>query len=244
MNILLTNDDGFEAPGILAAYQALAGIGSVHVVAPKTERSACSHQITLRRPIVVESLEHPEFGKMYAVQGTPADCVRLATAELLTETPDLLVSGINRGANAGVDVFYSGTVAAAREGALLGIKSIAVSQAVREHVETDWTVSSKTTAFIVEQLRNETLPGPGFWSVNLPAPIPNDPRDHIRRVAPALQPTPMKFSRRMQDRNDSNVIEFEYDAPYWDRKVESPTDYSALCDGYITISAIPLAGKF
>ena len=242
MNILLTNDDGYDAPGIHAAYNALSGLGAVHVIAPATERSACSHMITLGRPINVERLSHPDFGAMCAIDGTPADCVRLGVAELLEQPIDLVVSGVNRGANAGVDVFYSGTIAGAREGAILGIMSIAVSHAVRAEVEIDWVAASEITGFMVRRLIGEKLPGPGLWSVNLPAPLPADARNHIHRVPLATQPTPMEFDRA--DSGTGEAIEFQYGAPYWTRDVQSPSDYSVIRAGGIAVTAIPLTGRF
>jgi 5'-nucleotidase len=242
MNILLTNDDGYDAPGLHAAHNALSRLGAVHVVAPKTERSACSHMITLRRPIKVEVLTHSDFGPIYAVEGTPADCVRLGVAELIDQPIDLIVAGINRGANAGVDVFYSGTVAGAREGAILGITSIALSCAVRAEFEIDWNAAGSIAAITVDELIREKLPAPGFWNVNFPTPIPADARSSVHRVPLATQPTPMKFDRI--ERDDGRVMEFGYGAPYWTRDVPSPTDYSVLRDGGIAITAVPLAGVF
>ena len=176
MNIVLTNDDGFDAPGLRAAFCALRELGTVHVVAPKTERSACSHAITLRRPIMVHPTKLDGLGTVLAVDGTPADCVRLAIAAIIDQPVDLVVSGINAGANAGVDTYYSGTVAGAREAALLGVPAVAVSQAIRSGVEIDWAAAADLTAHLVRELCNESLPGPGFWSVNLPAPIPPNAR--------------------------------------------------------------------
>ena len=242
MNIVLTNDDGYEAPGIIAAYRALCELGQVHVVAPQTERSACSHMITLHRPITVERVSHDELGTVNAVEGTPADCVRLAFSELINGRIDLVVSGINRGANSGVDVFYSGTIAGAREGAILGIPSVAVSQAVRADVAIDWPAAGDITGSIIRKLMAETLPAPGFWSVNLPLPIPADAPRRIRRVPVATEPTPMTFSRVEHD--DGRMVQFDYRASYWTRAVGEPTDYSTIRDGAIAVSAIPLCGKF
>ncbi|UCE60510.1 MAG: 5'/3'-nucleotidase SurE [Phycisphaerales bacterium] len=242
MNILLTNDDGYDAPGLRAAHNALAELGSVHVVAPKAERSACGHSITLRGPITVERVTHPDFEHCFAVDGSPADCVRLAVAELIAPSLDLVVSGINYGANAGVDVFYSGTVAGAREGAIMGITSIAISQARRGGVETDWAAAGDFARFIAGELLNEKLPGIGFWNVNLPAPIPENARNSIRRVPVATQPTPMKFDRVNQ--TDGRIMQYEYGAAYWTRDVPTPTDYSTMREGHIAVSAIPLTGQF
>ena len=242
MNILLTNDDGYDAPGLQAAFDALTGLGKVHVVAPQVERSACSHAITLGRPISVEPRLHDRFGQAFAVDGTPADCVRLGVAELIDGQISLVVSGINRGANSGVDVFYSGTVAGAREGAILDIKSISVSQAVRADVHTDWPAASHITHTLIRQLLQEELPGRGFWSINLPAPIPPDPQKHVHRVGVATEPMPNSFKRTVRD--DGRTIEFSYGAPYWDRMAQGPSDYSTIRDGHIAITAIPLHGRF
>ncbi len=127
MRILLTNDDGILAPGLAALYRELIKIGQVDVVAPSTVQSATGHGITIRDPLTVRKIHvHNEFYG-HSVTGRPADCVKLAVAELLDEKPDLVVSGINDGANASINVLYSGTVAAAAEGAILRIPSIAVS---------------------------------------------------------------------------------------------------------------------
>ena len=242
MDILLTNDDGFDAPGLRSAYRALERIGHVYVVAPKTERSACSHTISLRGPINVERRQHEIYGTGFAVDGTPADCVRLAVSALSERPIDLVVSGINRGANAGVDTFYSGTVAGAREGAILGIRAIAVSQAVRAEVETDWQAASDVAETLVKALMKEELPGPGFWSVNLPAPIPNEPDKHVRRVPVAVHPMPMTFDR--SDNGDGKTLAFDYGASYWLRDVSGTSDYAAIRDGDIAVTAIPLVGRF
>lgn len=242
MNILLTNDDGIDAPGLKAAYHAVRDIGKIFVVAPITERSACSHTITLRNPITVTRKNHTHFGNCFAVDGTPADCVRLATATLLDESIHLVVSGINRGANAGVDTFYSGTVAGAREGAILGINAISVSQAIRSEMDTDWSAAQTITTTLIHQLLSEKIPGPGFWNINFPAPIPDDAENHVHRVDVAVHPMPMSFDRN--ENSGDNTMEFSYGASYWLRDVTGPSDYSVIRDGGIAVTAIPLVGKF
>ncbi len=214
----------------------------IHIVAPRRERSACSHAITTGRPITVERIKHDRLGTIHAVDGTPADCVRLAIGVLFNEPFDLVVSGVNHGANAGVDLFYSGTIAAAREGTALGISAIAVSQAVRAGVETAWLETTEATAFLVRELSAEKLPGAGFWSINLPAPIPPNPRNHVHRVPPAIHPAPLAFDRA--ERDDRSATEFTYGAPYWRRDVTEPSDYSVVRDGDIAVTAIPLFGRF
>ncbi len=243
MNVLLTNDDGYAAPGLAAAYETLLGLDvTVHVVAPITERSACSHAISLYEPISVTRITHDRFGSVYAVDGTPADCVRLALAELVEGPIDLVVSGINLGANTGVDTYYSGTIAGAREAAMLGIPAIAVSQAVRAGVETDWTAAGAISGVLVRELLRESLPGPGFWSINFPAPIPPEPQGHVHRVPVATEPVPLVFERG--DPSDGDTTRFQYSRAYWTRKVSEPTDYSVVRDGGIAISAVPTFGSF
>lgn len=241
MNILLTNDDGVDAPGLRAAFEAVRELGRVHVVAPKSERSACSHTITLRGPINVQRLKHAAYGEAFAVDGTPADCVRLAVAELIGEPIDLTVSGINLGANAGVDTFYSGTVAGARESVILGVPAMALSHAVLRGVAPDWDCAAKAAGELVRQLLRETLPGAGFWSVNFPISIPSDPLSRVRRVPVAMGPMPMAFERLAQQ---DGHIQFGYTNPYWSREVEEPSDYETIRGGDIAVTAIPLIGKF
>jgi len=255
-NIILTNDDGIDAPGLVAAYDAICDMGNVHVVAPNSERSACSHTITLRRPITIERVQHTHFGPSFSVDGTPADCIRLAFAALFQEPMHLVISGINRGANAGVDTFYSGTVAGAREAAILGVHAIAFSQALRRDVTTDWSKATGAVRSLASQLIEEKLPGPGFWNVNLPAPIPDDPGAHVHRVPVAVHPMPMTFKqqekedgREMQKDGkvtpeESRVMQFEYGASYWLRDVTGPSDYSTIRDGGIAVTGIPLYGQF
>src|SRR5215510_118340 len=138
--ILLTNDDGVHAPGIKALAARLSSQGTVYVVAPDREVSACGQSLTLKHPLRAEKIEE----RVYSVDGTPADCVNLALVKLLPRRPDLVVSGINRGANLGEDVFYSGTVGGAREGTFFGVPSIAVSLTAKH--ETDFEAAAAFTA--------------------------------------------------------------------------------------------------
>src|SRR3954451_8235792 len=132
MLILLTNDDGIQAPGIVAMYRELVKLGEVHVVAPETVQSATGHGITITTPMLTQKVEIADGIVGTAIDGRPADCVKIATARLLPRPPDLVVSGINSGANVGINVIYSGTVAAAIEAAFLGLPAIAVSLYLRE----------------------------------------------------------------------------------------------------------------
>jgi 5'-nucleotidase len=152
MILLLSNDDGIDAPGLGALARAAAGLGDVWVVAPDSERSACSHSLTLHRPLRIQD----RGNQWFAVDGTPADCVYLALHHLLPKEPALVLSGINRGANLGDDVLYSGTVAAAREGALHHFPALAVSLSVdfglaEHHWETAGSLAMEVAAEILEQ---------------------------------------------------------------------------------------------
>jgi len=242
MNILLTNDDGYSAPGIAAAYRALGEFGHVHVVAPKTECSACGHKITMRSPITVERHEMDAFGRVHVVDGTPADCVRLAVAHLIQERIDLVISGVNSGANSGVDVFYSGTVAGAREGAILNIPAIAFSQSLRKGMDPDWAAVTRVVRHLVPQLVSEKLPAAGFWSVNLPAPIPDDIENRIHRVPVEAAPARMEYERLHKE--DGRVLEFRSGGSYWSRDADVPSDFTIIRDGGIAVTAIPLYGRF
>ena len=131
MKILLTNDDGIHAPGLMSLFQELKGDFDLSVVAPESEMSAVGHAITLTSPLRIQEVNKNGSFFGYGVTGTPADCVKIAVQELLETTPDIIISGINLGANVGVNVLYSGTVSAATEGAFLGIRSFAISLDVR-----------------------------------------------------------------------------------------------------------------
>jgi 5'-nucleotidase len=162
--ILVSNDDGIHSEGIIALAEALQGLGEVVVVAPDREQSAVSHSLTIHRPLRVE-----EVGpRRYAVDGTPTDCVNLAVNGILARRPTLVVSGINKGANLGDDVTYSGTVSAAMEGTLLGIPSLAVSQIGRSGFRFDVAAAfmSRLVAWVIAR----GLPSDTLLNVNVPAP--------------------------------------------------------------------------
>jgi len=168
---LLTNDDGYFSPGITALAEELSKIGEVHLVAPDREKSSISLALTLRRPLRAEKISP----KVYAVDGTPADCVYIALQHILPRNPDLLISGINRGANVGCqDVSYSGTVAAALQGTFMGITSIAVSALGRKTDNGsvyDFKEAARLTRVIAENLLNIRLPRGVYLNINIP-PFP------------------------------------------------------------------------
>ena len=172
MNILLSNDDGYQAPGIVALYEALKDLGHVEVVAPEQNNSAKSNALTLHSPLYV----HQASNGFRYVNGTPADCVHIALTGLLGYKPDLVVSGINNGANMGDDTIYSGTVGAAMEGYLFGIPAVAFSQ-----VEKGWQhldAAARTARDLVQQLIAQHLTTTAPWLLNVN--IPNQPLAHIK----------------------------------------------------------------
>lgn len=174
MKILISNDDGFRAPGIVALYEVLKDVAEVEVVAPEHNNSAKSNALTLHSPLYVNTGSN---GFRY-VNGTPADCVHIALTGLLGYRPDLVVSGINNGANMGDDTIYSGTVGAAMEGFLFGVPAIAFSQ-----VEKDWVhleAAALKARDLVLQMLQQTLIGSTPWLLNVN--IPNLPFDEIGHV--------------------------------------------------------------
>lgn len=162
MKILVSNDDGYSAPGIRALAAALAEDAEITIVAPERDRSGASNSLTLEWPIRVTQ----EGQNVYRVEGTPTDCVHLAITGLLDELPDMVVSGINAGANLGDDVLYSGTVAAAMEGRSLGLPAVALSLA--SHSPTHFDTAAKVARRVVHRLRNEPLPADTILNINVP----------------------------------------------------------------------------
>ena len=173
MKILISNDDGYLAPGLNALADALAPIADIVVVAPDSNRSGCSNSLTLDRPLFVSQADNG----FYYVNGTPSDCVHVALTGLLSERPDLIVSGINQGQNMGDDTLYSGTVAAATEGYLFGIPSIAFSQVDKGWAEVD---SAARIAREIVERHADLLPRPYLLNVN----IPNLPYEQLGRIVP------------------------------------------------------------
>ncbi|MCL6451575.1 MAG: 5'/3'-nucleotidase SurE [Acetobacteraceae bacterium] len=169
MLILLTNDDGVRAEGIWALYRELASWAEVTVVAPDVERSATGHALTIDLPLRAERVDlGPGRGPAWEVRGTPADCVKLGVRTVLNRAPDLVLSGINRGSNLGVDVFYSGTVSGAIEGALLGIPSVALSLAGRND-PLDYRPAARFARWLAARVVERGLPSACLLNVNVPA---------------------------------------------------------------------------
>lgn len=164
--ILVSNDDGIDAPGIYALAQELKKVGTVIVVAPDEQRSAVGHAITMNYPLRIKKFFKNGRFFGYAVDGTPADCVKLAVRKVLKKNPDLLVSGINHGSNTAINIIYSGTVSAATEGTILGIPSIAVS--LTTYDKPDFRYSAKLSRQLASFILRHPIPTDTLLNVNVP----------------------------------------------------------------------------
>lgn len=197
-DILLTNDDGIYAPGLLALHQALQGLGGLEVIAPDTERSAAGHSITMLHILRVLEVERGgrPFGR--AVNGTPADCVKLGLANLLPRPPRLIVSGINAGPNTGTNVLYSGTVSAAMEGAIYGVPSLAVSMGALSS-QHDYTAAAYYARLLAERILQRGLPPGIMLNLNVPT-LPQAEIKGIKLTRQARYHYHDKYERRMDPR--------------------------------------------
>jgi 5'-nucleotidase len=235
MRILLTNDDGIYAPGLRALRSELLKIGQVTVVAPATEQSAAGHSVTLLTPLLVNEVFEDD-GKTFvgwAVEGRPADCVKLALLELLPEPPDVIVSGLNAGSNAGINVLYSGTVAAAIEGAFYRRTAIAVSLEYDQKIY-DFPKGAKYARQVIEQIMAHA-PSPGsLFNVNIPV-LERGPIRGVKVLPQNVSPYTEKFDRRVNPRGRTYFWtnpEFSCPEPHPD------TDVAALTEQYITVTPL------
>jgi 5'/3'-nucleotidase len=226
VRILVTNDDGYRSEGLLALAEALKAIGDVTIVAPVSEASAIGHALTLRHPLRLEHISP----NVYAVDGTPTDCVNIAVAQVFKDLPALVVSGINKGWNLGDDVTYSGTVAGALEGALLGIPAIAVSlRQTRDPY--DFAHAARAAALMADAILRRPLPPRTFLNINVPKGQPKGyratvqaKRNHITSVAERHDPKGRPYYWIEEGQND------------W--KPHDRSDYQAVRDGYVSITPL------
>lgn len=224
--ILVTNDDGVHSEGIHALAEALAPLGTVTIVAPTQEASAIGHALTLRRPLRLETVSPGVF----AVDGTPTDCVNVAIAHVLHGKPDLIVSGINKGWNLGDDVTYSGTVAGALEGALLGIASLAVSTQSRED-QFEFGPSARVAGTLAEAVLKRGLPKFTLLNIN----VPFGPNKGVKATVQAKRNHVTVVSER-RDPRDRAYYWIEEGGNDWEPHDRS--DYQALRDGYVSITPL------
>lgn len=224
--ILVTNDDGVHSEGIHALADAVRHLGEVTVVAPHTEASAIGHALTLRRPLRMEQIGE----RVYEVDGTPTDCVNIAVTQIFGSLPDLVLSGINKGYNLGDDVTYSGTVAGALEGALLGVPSVAASLERTLGVY-DFSHAARAAAEVVEAVIRRGLPGRTFLNINVPWGAPKGfrvtfqaKRNHVTVVDPRLDPRGRAYYWIEEGENE------------WEPHDQS--DYQAVRDGFVSVTPL------
>jgi 5'-nucleotidase len=232
LKILVSNDDGIDSAGIFSLVEALKEIAEVTVVAPHKEQSAVGHAITMQTPLRV--LEYQRNGKFfgYAIDGTPADCVKIGIRNLMETPPDLVVSGINHGSNTAINIIYSGTVSAAREAAIMDVPAIAIS--VTSHAVMDFTVAAKVAKLLSLQIVEKGLPKGTMLNVN----VPNLPENEIAGILLTKQGK-SKWDDIYDKRIDpygrnyywltGNLFELDHDLEY---------DQAAIKKNYVSVSPI------
>lgn len=232
MQILLTNDDGIYAPGLAALERELQQLGDVRVVAPATEQSGVSHSITFLSPLICKEVYDGRRRRGWAVEGSPADSVKLGIFEFCPQRPDLVVSGINGGLNAGINVLYSGTVAAAIEGAFFGITSIAVSLEFDEHA--NFARAAELASGIIRQILDNKDERPQLYNLNIPTAAIDQPK------GPRVVPMGVtRYGEHFIKRTDPKGRTY-----YWATNEPPPppgdqeTDLTALEKGFITLTPL------
>lgn len=238
MRILISNDDGFDSPGIQLLAKAVEDLGEVYIVAPHRERSTAGHSLTLHKPLRI--MEHgPRF---FSTSGTPADCIYLGIHYILKNKPDLILSGINRGANLGTDVFYSGTVAAAREGALMNIKSYAFSMVsmhrlgVTDQAEFDFKMGSQIAKDVLVKTLNVNFPSHTLLNVN----IPNIKREEVRGIEIARQGFRHYQAEVTQGMDPRGKKYFWVGGPYRGFEKSEESDCHAVQEKFVSVTPLTI----
>jgi len=231
-HILLTNDDGIDAPGLAALRRALDPLGTVLTLAPDGNRSAIARSITIGRPLHARETRFAGEFSGYALDGTPADCVRAAALGFFGEKPEIVVAGANMGANLGDDVAYSGTVAAALEGALLGLPAVAIS--VQGMTPRHFDDAARLAAPVVERVLADGLPHGLVLNVNLP----DLPVAEVRGVQVTRLGCASVHERILVETGDGAVKRYTIHSEARDCDNEAGTDFAALAHGYISITPL------
>ena len=236
MRILLSNDDGILAPGLAALRSAVADLGEVVVVAPSDPQSAAGHAITLRGPLTVQQValgNGPDAFPALSVTGRPADCVRLAVRKLLPAPPDLVLAGINAGANVGINVFYSGTVAAAAEAAMLGLPAVAFSAATAE-ADLDFPRLARLARFVLDRLLDWGVAPGQVINVNIPVLAAGVPRG-VRVVPQSTAGVEDAYHRHD---HPQGLESYRLGDSFNFAPSAGPTDVACLDEGYITVTPL------
>jgi 5'-nucleotidase len=225
MKYLLTNDDGIDAPGLTALAEAAKVLGPLFMVAPHTHLSGCGHRVTTDQPIRLFRKEELRW----AIDGTPADCVRVALARL---APDVtwVLSGINHGGNLGADVYHSGTVAAVREAALHGKPAVALSHYIKRGLELDWPRVQRWVRQVLAELFAQPWTPGMFWNVNLPHLAADEPEPRVIHCPLDAGPLPLSF------RHDGDCL--HYDGNYHQRKRGRGSDIDVCFTGNIAVTRL------
>lgn len=230
MKILVSNDDGYDAPGITALAAALSSLAEVTVVAPSRNRSATSNSITVDRPLRISQADNG----FYFVDGTPADCVHLAVTGFLDFRPDLVVSGVNDGANLGDDTIYSGTVAAAMEGYLLGIPSIAVSLAARPATRFD--AAAQVARDIVARYQTNLPSTPWLLNVN----VPNVPYAELKGIRTVRLGKRHQAEPAVKTINEKGEVEYRVGPVGKAADAGPDTDFGTIAEGYASVTPLSI----
>jgi 5'-nucleotidase len=237
MNILLTNDDGVYAPGLAALRKELEPLGKVNLIAPATEQSGVGHSITFLEPLVCKEIFNGDTRVGMAVEGSPADCVKLGVSVLMDAPVDVVVSGINGGLNAGINVLYSGTVAAAIEGAFFRLNSFAVS--LEHDTHADFATAAKIAVPLIRQILEAKDAMPQLYNINIPTAAV---ALYKAGGKPQVEIVPMGVERygehyiRRKDPKGRDYYWATNDPP--PRRTDHPTDLTALADGHITVTPL------
>ncbi len=227
MRFLLTNDDGIDAPGLAALEAAVAGLGPHGTVAPRDAQSGVSHQITMADPLRLSRTGD----RRHSVGGTPADCVRVALSQL-EHDPEWVLAGINRGGNLGVDLFTSGTVAAAREAALFRRRAVAISQYICRDRPVDWDLTARRARRVLTVVLEHPLPAAAFWNINLPHPAHDEEDLPIVYCAPDTMALDVKYVSEGDD--------LYYSGSYHDRPRQDGRDVDVCFSGSVAVSQVRL----
>lgn len=227
MKFLLTNDDGIDALGIAALAEAAATLGNLSWIAPHTHLSGCGHRVTTDGPIRIM----PKDTGRWAIDGTPADCVRVGLARLTPEVAWVL-SGMNHGGNLGADVYHSGTVAAVREAAMHGRPAIALSQYRKRGAEIDWERARRWMRAVLSHLMAQPLKPGQFWNVNLPSLAPHEPEPKIVICPLETAPLPLSFTIGVGEDH------LHYDGDYHGRGRSVGSDVDVCFAGNISVTLL------
>jgi 5'-nucleotidase len=228
MRVLLTNDDGIDAPGLEALAEAAALLGPLVTIAPTTHLSGCGHRVTTDSPIRLS----PRGAQRWAIDGTPADCVRVALARLAPDV-DWVLAGVNHGGNLGADIYHSGTVAAAREAALYGRQSIALSHYRKRGRDIDWPRARRWLARVFEELLRRAVEPGTFWNVNLPHLAPDEPEPALIVCPLEGGPLPLGY------REEAECL--HYSGNYHERRRRPGSDVDVCFAGNIAVTQLVVA---